>query len=82
MAIRTIFTRGYGNGTFSGTIPLVVTRGYAIAEPAVGPDRICAGAETLTGPYGASESLAGPYGFAESLTGPYGTSETIECDCP
>jgi hypothetical protein len=28
MAIRTIVTRGYGNGTFNGTIPLVVLRGY------------------------------------------------------
>ena len=28
MAIKTIVTRGYGNGTFSGTIPLVVLRGY------------------------------------------------------
>ena len=30
MAIRTVVTRGYGNGTFNGTIGLVVTRGYAI----------------------------------------------------
>lgn len=39
MAIRTVVTRGYGNGTFNGTIALVVTRGYAIgvavAPPAV-----------------------------------------------
>lgn len=28
MAIRTVVTRGYGNGTYNGTIPLVVTRGY------------------------------------------------------
>ena len=33
MAIRTVVTRGYGNGTFNGTIALVVTRGYAIAVP-------------------------------------------------
>ena len=32
MAIATVITRGYGNGTFSGTIPLVVTRGYTIGE--------------------------------------------------
>ena len=31
MAIRTVVTRGYGNGTFNGTIALVVTRGYDIA---------------------------------------------------
>ena len=28
MAIRTVITRGYGNGTFNGTIPLVTLRGY------------------------------------------------------
>ncbi len=28
MAIRTVVTRGFGNGTFNGTIGLVVTRGY------------------------------------------------------
>ena len=30
MAIRTVVTRGFGNGTFNGTITLVVLRGYAI----------------------------------------------------
>lgn len=30
MAIRTVVTRGYGNGTFDGTITLVVVRGYAL----------------------------------------------------
>lgn len=35
MAIRTVVTRGFGNGTFSGTIALAVTRGYAIAAAAV-----------------------------------------------
>lgn len=29
MAIRSVVTRGYGNGTFNGTIALVVRRGYA-----------------------------------------------------
>lgn len=28
MAIRTVVTRGYGNGTFLGTIALVVMRGF------------------------------------------------------
>lgn len=28
MAIRTVITRGYGNGTFNGTIGLLVLRGY------------------------------------------------------
>ena len=35
MAIRTVVTRGFGNGTFNGTIALVVIRGYvASADPA------------------------------------------------
>lgn len=29
MAIRTVVTRGFGNGTFNGTIGLVVVRGFA-----------------------------------------------------
>lgn len=32
MSISAIVLRGYSNGTFSGTVPLVVTRGYSIAE--------------------------------------------------
>ena len=31
MAIRTVVTRGFGNGTFNGTIALVTTRGYTQA---------------------------------------------------
>lgn len=30
MAIATVITRGYGNGTFSGTIPLVTLHGYGV----------------------------------------------------
>lgn len=32
MAIRTVVTGGFGNGTFNGTIALVVTAGYAIGS--------------------------------------------------
>ena len=35
MAIRTVVTRGYGNGTFNGTIALVVERGYVSADAVV-----------------------------------------------
>jgi len=31
VAIATIVTRGFGNGTFNGSIALVVTRGYSIS---------------------------------------------------
>ena len=47
MAIRTLVTRGFGNGTFAGTIALVVTRGYAIGEAVV--DATILRAVTLTG---------------------------------
>jgi hypothetical protein len=36
--IRTVVTRGFGNGTFAGSVPLVVTRGYSIGEPATPVD--------------------------------------------
>ena len=35
MAIRTVVTDGFGNGTFNGTIPLVVTEGYTQAIAAI-----------------------------------------------
>lgn len=40
MAIRDVVTGGFGNGTFSGTIALVVTRGYAIGEAVDAPDSV------------------------------------------
>ena len=36
MAILDVVTAGFGNGTFSGSIPFVVTRGYTI-NPVVSP---------------------------------------------
>lgn len=30
MAVKHLFTRGYGNGIFNGTIALVMTRGYSV----------------------------------------------------
>ncbi len=38
MAIRLVVTRGYGNGTFNGTIPFVVTRGYTIGAAIIRED--------------------------------------------
>ena len=35
MAIRTIVTRGYGNGLFKGTISSVVLRGYRAFIPVI-----------------------------------------------
>ena len=40
MAILDVVTAGFGNGTFSGSIPFVVTRGYNISTiiPPTVPD--------------------------------------------
>jgi len=38
MSIALVVTAGFGNGTFSGTIPFVVTRGYSIGVPPTGVD--------------------------------------------
>ena len=35
MAIPQVLTRGYGNGTFEGTIPLVLQRGYGVTAVSV-----------------------------------------------
>ena len=51
MAIRTVVTRGYGNGTFTGTIALVTLRGYSPGVPFAPGSRITvfgAPARTLT----------------------------------
>lgn len=41
MAIRTVVTKGFGNGTFNGTIGLVVTSGYGVGTAVTGPDVVC-----------------------------------------
>ncbi len=44
MALRTVVTRGFGNGTFNGTIAEVVLRGYATApDLSIGGDTNIAG---------------------------------------
>ena len=37
MSIASVVTRGFGNGTFNGTIPFAVTAGYDIGELVVTP---------------------------------------------
>jgi hypothetical protein len=37
MAIKNIVLRGFGNGTVTGTIPLVVLRGYGIGAAVITP---------------------------------------------
>lgn len=43
MAIRTVVTKGYGNGTFAGTITDVVLRGYAVGEAIAEVEEIFSG---------------------------------------
>lgn len=37
MAAKHLFTRGFGNGTFTGTIALVVLRGYVPGPVGIAP---------------------------------------------
>lgn len=37
MAIRNVFTMGYGNGTFSPGVKFLVTLGYATESEPIGP---------------------------------------------
>ena len=57
MAIRTVVTRGFGNGTFNGTIALVTLRGYiaAVVAAAAAADRVRIGAHGIL--HGRGQSL-------------------------
>lgn len=57
MAIRTVVTRGYGNGTFTGTIGLVVARGYLASAAAVEEEPAAAPAEVEAADRGFDETL-------------------------
>lgn len=67
MAIRDVVQSGYGNGTFSGTIALVVTRGYAIGAAADVPTQIIRVNSSLTIPTRINSSLTLPKRINSSL---------------
>lgn len=71
MAIRTVVTRGFGNGTFNGTIPLVVTRGYAISQAAaaVGPP-YCVLAREVFAPGAVADEIYQPGTAAREVYAP------------
>ena len=48
MAIRTVVTRGYGNGVFNGTVANVVLRGYSIGDGALGSWTLLSPSEATT----------------------------------
>ena len=77
MAIRTVVTRGFGNGTFNGTIALVVTMGYAIlalAEPA----NIQLVSMTLDGQAAVTLTLDGEAASSMTLDGKTAESVTVD----
>ena len=49
MAIRLLVTRGYGNGTFNGTVGEVVLRGYSSLLSVTGTGAIVAGQSVIAG---------------------------------
>jgi hypothetical protein len=68
MAIRDVVLRGYGNGTFNGTIPLVVTRGYGIGEEADIPQ---SKRFSVIGPSAERFSVTGPSQQRYEIQGPH-----------
>lgn len=68
MAIRDVVTGGFGNGTFSGTIALVVTRGYSIGEAVAEVSYICVGTVSATQPTVNSVSATQP--TVNNVSGP------------
>ena len=68
MAIRLLVTRGFGNGTFAGTVKGLVLRGYEIGdEPPPDPlNYPLLNNVTLTGP----DTLQGKLTARETLNGP------------
>jgi hypothetical protein len=80
MAIRTVVTRGYGNGTFNGTIGLVTLRGYqsSQAAPAVGGP-YCVIAMQLFGPGAVADEVFVPGNNGkEQVFNPGTTPKTTE----
>lgn len=76
MAINTIITRGFGNGTYNGTIALVVPRGFiAGAVVATTTIDIEGTVEVERTPSGTVEVLRSPSGTVEILRTPSGTVE-------
>jgi hypothetical protein len=75
MAIATILTRGYGNGTFTGSIGLVVTRGYLADAQSPSPVDI-----TATGRIDRSVTVIGSIQRTKSITGAVTRSITLTGD--
>jgi hypothetical protein len=74
VAIRTVITRGYGNGTFNGTVGLVVTRGYTSkALAAVTPKPI-----SLEGVYMPTVELEGQHRATVELEGTHKPTVELE----
>ena len=79
MSIALVVTAGYGNGTFSGTIPFVVTRGYSISTviPSVVPT---ADGIQVPGVFGDGVSVSSDFGSGATVTSSFGTGAKVDGD--
>lgn len=77
MSIALVVTAGFGNGTFSGTIKDVVTRGYDISTiiPPVIPT---ADGLTVSGQFGDGVSTSGGFGDGAAVTSSFGTGVKVD----
>ena len=79
MSIALVVTRGFGNGTFSGTIPFVVTRGSTISTviPSVIPT---ADGIQVPGVFGEGLSTSGGFGDGAVVTSSFGNGVIVKGD--
>jgi hypothetical protein len=76
MSIAQVVTAGFGNGTFSGTIKDVVTRGYDISTiipPVIPPTDGIA----VSGAFGDGVTTSGAFGDGALASGAFGTGATV-----
>ena len=79
MSISLVVTAGYGNSTFSGTIPFVTTRGYSISTviPSVIPT---ADGIQVAGVFGEGLSTSGGFGDGAVVTSSFGNGVIVKGD--
>lgn len=76
MAISSIISFGFGNGTFSPGVALLPTLGYSNVPPYPGKT-VCFQGESLRWPAATSETMRSPVVASESLRQPTVADEAI-----
>jgi len=75
MSISSVLLRGFGNGTFTGSIPFVVTAGYNISTIIPPTIPVPTGA-VANGVFGGGLTQSGAFGDGETASGSFGSGKT------